>query len=62
MECLEPGVMSVQAVLWSPEILDIVVRKDNFPTRREGKPTLFVQRKAVDPSRAKASERETTGV
>jgi hypothetical protein len=50
-----PGVVSVQAVLLNPEIPIVVVREDNFPTRREGKPTLSTQRKAGVQSYAKAS-------
>jgi hypothetical protein len=56
MECTEPGVVSVQAVLWSPEIAIVVVRKDIFLTQEEGKPTPFTRRKAGVSSHAMASE------
>jgi hypothetical protein len=57
-----PGVARVQAAQLSPEICIVVVEKDNFPTRGEGKPTLWSVRKAAVLSHGKASEEDTTGV
>ncbi len=57
-----PGVARVQAVWLSPEICIVVVEKDNFPTRGEGKPTFLSARKAAVLSHGKASEEDTTGV
>ena len=57
-----PGVARVQAAWLSPEICIVVVKKDNFPTRGEGKPTLWSVRKAAVLAHGMASEEGATGV
>ena len=57
-----PGVARVQAAWLSPEICIVVVKKDNFPARGEGKPTLWSARKAAVLAHGKAREQDTTGV
>jgi hypothetical protein len=56
MDCMEPGVASVQAVELNPEIRIIVVHEDNLPSRGKRKPTPCSERKAAVLSCVMASE------
>ncbi len=56
MECPRPGVVSVQAVVWNPEIEVVVVERIPSPPEGERKPTPSPRRKAAVLPYARASE------
>jgi len=62
MGCVKLDGTRVQAVLLNPEICIVVVEKDNFSVRREGRPTHWSVRKAAVLTCRRASEEDATGV